>query len=161
MHHRLLALVGFAAVALSMPAAAPLHAQEEVEGVRIGLTYDPTAKPGIVVLPVAGAGGDSIRAMLQRDFDYRHRNNEIGGQGSDLSISPGADGRPNYPLYARLGATGIVQAAVTAAGGLTVQVHDVNKQNVARTRSFQLPSASQAAEWRLAVHAVADEIESW
>jgi len=160
MHLRLLSIAGLAAVALSAVSAAPMSAQD-VEGVRIGLTYDPSSKPGIAVLPVSGPGGDSIRTMLQRDFDYGDRINVIGGQGSDLDVPVGVGGRPNYALFARLGASGIVQAAATAGGGLNVQVHDVAKQNVARTRIFQLPSDPLSADWRMGVHAVADEIEAW
>ncbi len=161
MHHRSLALVGFVAAAFFNPLAAPLAAQQDVEGVRIGLTYDPTSKPGIVVLPVAGPAGDSIRTILQRDFDYGDRINVIGGQGNELNVPPGAGGAQNYAFYARLGATGLVEATSAAGGSLRVRVHDVNRQNVARTRTFQLPSTTLSSEWRLAVHAVADEIEAW
>lgn len=156
MHHRLFT----AAAVCLLVVSAPLGAQD-VEGVRIGLTYDPSAKPGIVVLPVSGPGGDSIRVMLQRDFDYGDRINVIGGQGGDLNVSPGSDGQPNYALYQRLGATGLVEATAMPNGTLRVRVHDVTKRAVARTRDFQLPSPTFSAEWRMGVHAVADEIEAW
>ena len=58
--------------------AAPLVAQDTTSrGVRIGLTYDPGSKPGVVVLPVSGARGDSIRAIVQRDLDYGDRVNAM------------------------------------------------------------------------------------
>ena len=41
--------------------SAPLIAQDTTRGVRIGLTYDPGSKPGIVVLPGRGLGADSSR----------------------------------------------------------------------------------------------------
>src|SRR5690606_30765183 len=141
MHQRPFALVCLVAAALFIPVAASLEAQD-VEGVRIGLTYDPSSKPGIVVLPIAGPAGDSIRTILQRDLDYGDRINVIGGQGSELSVPAGASGAPNYALYARLGATGVVEAVAAPGGALTVRVHDVNRKNVARTRAFQLPSAA-------------------
>lgn len=160
MHLRLLAATAIATVAISIATTTPIHAQD-VEGVRIGLTYDPSAKPGIVVLPVSGPAGDSIRTIVQRDFDYGDRINVIGGQGSDLGIPGGSGGALNYALYARLGASGIVQMIAAPGGGLTVQVHDVARRNVARTRTFQLPSAPLSAEWRMGLHAVSDEIEAW
>ncbi len=156
MHRRLL----FAAATLLAILAPRAHAQDP-EGVRIGLQYQPGTKPGIVVLPVAGPAGDSIRAILERDFDMGNRINVIGAGGPGLAIPPAAGGRLNYPLYARLGATGIVQVAPAAGGGgVTVQVHDVTRQAVARTRDFPLP-AGMSSDWRLALHAVADEIERW
>ena len=58
--------------------ATPLAAQDTTgRGVRIGLSYEPGSKPGVVVLPVIGASGDSVRAILQRDLDYGDRVNAI------------------------------------------------------------------------------------
>ena len=55
--------------------AVPLVAQDTTaqRGVRIGLTYQPGTRPGVVVLPVNGANGDSVRAILQRDLDFGDR----------------------------------------------------------------------------------------
>lgn len=160
MHLRLLTAVGAVAAAFQFALPAPVSAQD-VEGVRIGLVYDPSAKPGIVVLPVAGPQGDSIRTMLQRDFTYGNRINVIGAFSTAADAPPGPDGRPNYQLYGRLGATGLVQASLTPSGALKVDVHDVNRQNVARSRLFQLAASPLSSEWRMSVHAVADEIEAW
>ena len=77
-------------------------------GVRIGLTYDRNGKPGVVVTPVAGPQGDSVRTILSRDFDFSDRVNLI-----PLDSGPPPSGALNYALYARLSAVAVVQAAVT------------------------------------------------
>jgi len=93
--------------------AAPLVAQDTTSrGVRIGLTYDPGTKPGVVVLPVSGARGDSIRAIVQRDLDYGDRVNAIVLEGSAAQEAARASG-PNWPLLARLGAAAAVAVTPT------------------------------------------------
>jgi hypothetical protein len=47
-----------------------LSAQDSSTTVRIGLTYAAGTKPGVLVLPVSGENGDSVRAIIQRDLDY-------------------------------------------------------------------------------------------
>ena len=43
-------------------------------GIFLGGNYDPLRdKVGIAVLPVAGAFGDSVRAIVQRDLDFSDR----------------------------------------------------------------------------------------
>ena len=71
-------LVPGALLMLSAVALRPLAAQDNASrGVRIGLTYDPGSKPGVVVLPVTGTAGDSVRAIVQRDFDFGDRVNPV------------------------------------------------------------------------------------
>jgi hypothetical protein len=43
------------------------------EGVSLRLGYDPYTKPGVLVTPIGGAAGDSIRAIVQRDLDFGDR----------------------------------------------------------------------------------------
>jgi TolB protein len=136
-------------------------AQDSSLTVRIGLTYAPGSKPGVLVLPVNGATGDSVRAIFQRDLDYGDRANVIAGEALVMdTTSDGSRGKFNYPLYARLGAVALVQATVTAAG-LHVAVHDVRTQKVERVKDFPLPAAPLSPEWRQQVHAIADAVEFW
>jgi TolB protein len=127
------------------------------ECVKIGLRYDPNARPGVLVLPVGGEGGDSVRAILQRDLDY----------GDRVTVLPaGAEAaqngsRFNYPLLAQLGAAAVVQASVLPGGQLRVALHDVAAKRVVETRTFPLPGGASAADWRMRVHGVSDEIEGW
>jgi TolB protein len=140
--------------------ATPLAAQTDTTprtGVGLRLTYDAGTRPGVIVLPVRGAGGDSIRAILQRDLDYGDRVVVVTGGAAD---SPVTGGRINYDLAQKLGAAAVVQGTVTATG-VHVSVHDVSRQAVLTVKDFALPSGTFSPAWRLAVHAASDEVEQW
>ena len=152
---RFLTLTLGATVALS---AARVGAQDTTtRGVRIGLTYQPGVKPGVMVLPAPWLNGDSIRTIVERDLDYSDRVTVIPSVDSagTLSRTP-----LNYALFGRLGAAALVQLSPTTSG-VRVIVHDVAKARVLEQSDFALPLSPVTAEWRLAVHAVSDEIERW
>ena len=143
--------------------AGPLASQDTTaqRGVRIGLTYQPGTRPGVVVLPVSGANGDSVRVILQRDLDFGDRVEVIGAEGSTVAdVARSQGGTMNYQLWRQLGALAIVQANVTASG-VRVAVHDVAAGGVLNTRDFALPSPARSDGWRMALHGVSDEIERW
>lgn len=136
-------------------------AQDSSLTVRIGLTYAPGTKPGVLVLPVNGADGDSVRAILQRDLDYGDRATVIAGESIVMdTTSDGSRGKFNYPLYARLGAAAMVQATLTEAG-LHVAVHDVRSQRVERVKDFPLSAEPLSPDWRQQIHAISDAVEFW
>ena len=138
--------------------AAPLAAQDTTSrGVRIGLTYDPGAKPGVIVLPVNGARGDSIRAIIQRDFDHGDRVNAIVLDGSVAQDAARAAG-PNWPLLARLGAAAAVQVTPSPTG-FHVAVYNVATKQTALVRDFASTAAPDSRAWRAALHGIADELE--
>jgi TolB protein len=150
-------------VVLVLAPIVAIRAQDSTaRGVTIGLSYDPSSRPGIVVLPVAGATGDSVRAIVQRDLDYSDRFTVIPIAGSDPNAFRGdAPGSAlNYPLFARLGAVAVVQMTPTD-GGVHVALHDVAKGSVLSVDDFALPAQLGGREWRMAVHGVSDEIERW
>jgi TolB protein len=157
-------LVGaLAAIVLSAPAV--LRAQDSAKGVRIGLRYDPGTKPGVAVLPITGSAGDSLRAILERDFDYSDRLAVVTLTAADGALLTGetSAGRPaplNFPLFAKLGAAAVVQVTPTPRG-LHVTLHDVAAAKVASVEEFLLPRAELSREWRLAVHGVADVVHEW
>ena len=131
-------------------------------GVMISGTYDPLRdKIGITVLPVAGAYGDSIRTIISRDLDFSDRFTVIAVDSADPNaLRPAAGGALNYPLFARLSATAVVQ--ITSVGsGLHVVLHDVGHTKIANTGDFALPAAGLGRDWRQGVHRVTDEIERW
>jgi TolB protein len=138
--------------------AAPLLAQDTTSrGVRIGLSYDPGTKPGIVVLPVSGARGDSIRAIVQRDLDYGDRINSIlldPAASRDAARGTG----PNWPLLARLGAAAAVQVTPTAAG-FHVAVYNVATRQTALVKDYATTAAADSRAWRQALHGISDELE--
>jgi TolB protein len=125
-------------------------------GVRIGIAYT-TDRPGVIVLPITGPAGDSIRAVLQRDLDYGDRAAVVG---QDAIATTAEAGPLNYDLLARLGAAAAVQATVTAAG-VHITLHDVGAKKVAEVEDFALPGTALSREWRHAVHGVSDALEEW
>lgn len=154
-------------IALAMLAAvSPRFARAQdttYRGITLVGNYDPTRdKISIVVLPVSGAYGDSVRTIVQRDLDYSDRFNVIAVDSADPSAlrGEGPAARLNYSLFARLGASGIVQ--ITPAGnGLHVALHDVAKSQVVNVADFPLPAAGLGRDWRMAVHRASDEVERW
>jgi TolB protein len=147
-------LAAAAVLVLTAAAARLTYAQDTTRGVHIGLQYQPGTRPGVVVLPVLGVGGDSAQAIIQRDLDYGDRVTIISG------IDPGGAGTANvnYPLFAKLGAAAIVQAFL-APTTLHVLVHDVHGQKILVTKDFAVPTTVNSPEWRFALHAASDQIE--
>ncbi|HJU88117.1 MAG TPA: hypothetical protein VJ672_01915 [Gemmatimonadaceae bacterium] len=142
-------------------AAQSAGAQDTTRGVRIGLTYTPGTKPGVVVLPIVGTAGDSVRAIIARDFDHSDRIEVIGREGTtSFAAAQNAGSSVNYGLWKSLGAAAIVQGQITG-GGLNVALHDVARGRVIQVRDFTLPAGALNSEWRMAVHGVSDEIERW
>lgn len=144
-----------AIVFLTAVAASYTRAQDTThKGVHIGLQYRQGTRPGVVVLPMLGVGGDSAQAMIQRDLDYGDRVTIIGNVGPVGATTANV----NYPLFAKLGAAAIVQGFLGPTT-LHVLVHDVGGQKILATRDFAVPSTVGTPEWRFAVHAASDEIE--
>ena len=138
--------------------AVPGAAQDPARGVRIGISYT-TDKPGVVVLPISGSAGDSIRAIIQRDLDFGDRAAVV-GQDAIPTQPDDASGQLNYALLARLGAAAAVQATVTGAG-VRVTLHDVGAKRVAESEDFAIPGTALSREWRHGVHGVSDVLEEW
>src|SRR4051812_31722718 len=139
------------ALVLSLALVLPLAARAQdttQKGVRIGLTYDPGTRPGVLVLPVAGTAGDSIGAIVRRDLDFGDR---VAVLDAGIAGAPMAGQGLDYPLVAKLGAAAVLQMTVTAAG-LHVALHDVAQRRVVQVRDFPLAAAPLGAGWRLAVH---------
>jgi TolB protein len=143
---------------VTVAAAGSAGAQDTTRGVRIGLEYRPGSQPGIVVLPVRGSDGDSIRAIFRRNFENGDRIRVISLDDSPDAQRPAA--APNYALYSRLGVAGIVQATQTPAG-VHVALHDVASGRVIEVEDFPIRAAALGRDWRWAVHGVSDEIEQW
>ena len=116
----------------------------------------------MIVLPVRGAAGDSIREILQRDLRFSGRVVVAALSTRDLAAPGlgGAAGPLDYPLLARMGAHAVVQPTVTA-GGLHVAVHDVGKRQVLKAGDFAIPAGFPGRDWRMAVHAASDEVLQW
>ena len=126
-------------------AARPASAQDTTRGVRIGLTFAPGTKPGVVVLPIAGAAGDSVRAILARDFDYSDRIEVIGREGtSSFDAAQNAGSAVNYGLWKSLGAAVVVQGQMTG-GGVNVALHDVARETPVAASRETVPEVQALA----------------
>jgi len=143
---------------LMLSIAAPLAAQDSTSrGVRIGLTYDPGSKPGVAVLPVTGPTGDSVRAIVQRDFDFGDRVNPIVLDPTTATEATRASG-PNWPLLARLGAAAAVQITPTASG-FHLAVYNVATKQTALIKDYTTSVAPLSRAWRATLHGIADDLE--
>jgi len=144
--------------------AAPVRAQDTTyKGITLNAQYNPLRdKVGIAVLPVTGAFGDSIRAIISRDLDYSDRFTVIPVDSTDPSAlrAPGAGAGLNYPVFVHMAAAAIVQITPVATG-LHVVLHDAARGQVVNVNEFAIPSGGLGRDWRLAVHGVSDEIERW
>ena len=136
----------------------PLAAHDTTRAVRIGLTYDPGNKPGVVVLAPRGGGADSIHAILERDLDFGDRVNVIALDAAALAEMARASA-PMWAVLAKLGAAAAVQVTPTPAG-LHLAVYDVAKQATALVRDVPAPSATNMREWRGALHGISDDVEA-
>ena len=135
-----------------------LEAQDTIpQGVRVGLTYDPSSRPGVFVTSVAGANADTVRAMLARNLDFGDRLTVI-----SADAGPPPVGRINYELYAKMGASALVQASVTPQGSLHVAVHDIAGKKVLNVSDFAFNGSKELSPaWRMVVHRASDEVERW
>lgn len=158
---RSLRVFAFSLAAAILPVAA--GAQDTTfRGIKLGGAYDPLRdKMPIAVMPIAGAFGDSVRAIIQRDLDYSDRFLVIAVDSADPNaLRTSAGGGLSYPLFARIGAGAVVQ--ITAVGtGLHVALHDVAKGQVVNVADIPLSSSGLSRDWRLSVHRVSDEVERW
>ena len=137
-------------VALAL-VASPLFGQDTV---RVGITYQPGVRPGLVVLPAPGL--DSVRAIVDRDLGFSDRFEVI-----SLTQTPGSMPRGpaaiNYPFYRNLGAVLAVELVPGAGSQVTMRLHDLAAERLREEITFT-PDRSGAGDSRLSVHRISDEI---
>ncbi len=127
-------------------------------GVELIGRYNVSKRPLVVVRPVAATtpqAGQLVTDILQRDLQYSDRF-EMGAVPERLASGP-----IDYRAWNSLNVWYLVAAALSPAaqGGfqLRAELHDVVYGNVKATVVQNLP-AVDAADFRLSVHAVADEL---
>ena len=151
-----------AGLAASLLRGTSLAAQDTTrvdEGVRVGVDYRPGVRPGLVVLP--GPGLDSVRAIVQRDLDFTDRFEmvTVGDPPSSTDRTSAEAGPVNYELYKTLGAEFAVELN-QAGNGVMVRLYDLNAARLRNQQTASLPTPS-AADFRLEVHRLSDEIARW
>lgn len=140
-------------VAAIVLAAAPLAAQDTV---RVGITYQPGVRPGLVVLPAPGL--DSVQAIVARDLDFSDRFEVI-----VLTQPPPADGagqKPqaiNYAFYRTLGASLAVDLAPASGSFVRMRLHDLAAEKI-RSEVVLPVEKSGIGDGRLSIHGLSDEI---
>jgi TolB protein len=148
--------------------AAPVWAQQHdpdfvPSGVRIGLLYEEAYRPRFAVEPLRAYSpaayrvADEVHFIMQRDLDYSDRFNMVNvpHRMSEDEID-----------YARWNAMGVdyltTGELIEADDGyeLRLTLHDVVYNTINQSEAFQIPDP-QAPDFRMAVHAVADEVVLW
>ena len=151
MNPRYLTVAAF--VAISAAAVATRACGQEPTptqpGVRLGINYPRGTTPKVIVMPVDSTPGDSVRTILQRDFDYSDRITPLVVDDMTLlgmTPAPGQD--YNYSLFANLGAAAIVQAK-RSASGFQVSLYDVSTKRRIDSRDFRITTAPPNRDSRL------------
>ncbi|HEY0527615.1 MAG TPA: hypothetical protein VGD02_02210 [Gemmatimonadaceae bacterium] len=128
-------------------------------GVRLGLSYTPGSKPGVIVLPVQDDYDDSLRVIVSRDLDYSDRFTVISLDSKTLQgLVPPPGGKINFALVAKFGAAMLVRITPTTEG-LHVAAYDVGRQQLLQSEHFLFDQRDR--DWRFALHGVSDRIEEW
>ena len=146
--------LALAAAALAF--AAPAAAQDSVV-VQLRTTYETEQAPGFVVLPFGGAGGEAVRAIVQRDLQFSDRFTVREGTGARA-------GEPvNLEVWSERGADWVLAGSVAPrAGGLslTLTLYDAVYGQKKGEGTFPIPAAD-ARGFRMAAHAAADQVVRW
>lgn len=148
--------------ALLLFIALPALAQDP-QGVRLGLLYQPEYQPGLVVLPFGAEGAaagiaDGVRGIVRQDLDYSDRF-ELREAGAGAR----AGERVDLAMWKDRGADLVLQGDLTPSGpGATLRLvlHDAVYGQVKHQGTFALPPRGDPG-FRMAVHAVSDEVVRW
>ena len=118
------------------------HAQEPRAGRPADARVSPGRGPGSSCCRCAGAQGDSIRAILERDLDFGDRVSVVALPAARRGVA-GARRRPADQLGAAraAGRRGRGAGRRRRRAGVTVTVHDVGRQAVLRFAEFPLRGA--------------------
>jgi TolB protein len=142
----------------------PSLVSAQVEGVRLGLMYQPEYQPGIVVLPFAAEGAaqpvaQPIHGIIRQDLDFSDRFEMLSGAAGTLPGEP-----VNLELWKERGADWVLDGALEPgpAGGtlLRLVLHDAVYGQVKGDATFVVPAQGDP-NFRMAVHAAADEVVRW
>jgi len=135
----------------------PLAARAQ-DTVRVVGRYDPSIRPGLVILP-AGQGLDSVRAILARDLDYSDRFEVIAlPEGAPVAGTDGAKAI-NYALYRTLRATLAVEVG-GQAGSVAIRLYDLTNEQVKNEATIPI-ELTGVGEARMTIHRAADDVVMW
>lgn len=138
-------------------------AGQDPEGVRLGLLYQSVYQPGLVVLPFAPEPGVEdlarpIHTIIRQDMEFSDRF-EV------LNPGPAIPGDSvNLPLWKERGADWVINGSLSPGerGGtlLRLTLYDAVFGQRRAEEVFELPAQGDP-NFRMAVHAVSDEVVMW
>lgn len=143
-----------AVFALVLLGASPLAVSAQ-DTVRVGITYRPGIRPGLVVLPAPGL--DSVHAIVARDLDFSDRFEVI--PLTQTAPSEGARGTPaiNYEFYRTLGAALALELIPAGEGSVIGRLYDLAAERQQAEVSVPLDRTG-VGDGRMTVHRLSDEI---
>jgi TolB protein len=161
MHRKLLALLSLTCLAVASTATRAA-AQDQPAGIRLGAPYN-VQRPLLAVRPLAGPAPvaearDSVTRIIGRDLGYSSRYNMLGAVPAQLQEGP-----VDYRQWNALNVVYLVAGEVvpgTRGYTLRLVVHDVVYGRTINERQFSIPALTDP-DFRMAVHAVSDEIVRW
>ena len=131
------------------------------KGVQLKLVYETQYRPRVAVQPFSGAGGDpaveEAHRIIQRDLDYSDRFDML------FRIPESLLEGSEYSRWNDLGVVYLVTGGMERSDAgyrLRLALHDVVYGSVKEIRQFDLPTLD-APDFRMAVHAVSDEVVRW
>ncbi len=131
--------------------------------VRVGILYQPSFRPGIIMPPISATDdmrklADSAREIILRDFDLGDRF-QVMRAGDDVPL----EGPVNYNLWDQMGAVWLVIGALEGSPEspvLRLSLHDVVFKLLQDVQAFELPPVGNA-DMRLALHRASDRVTEW
>lgn len=167
--HRTALITALAAAVLAAAGTlTPAIAQEEGRDsiptdVRVGILYQPSFRPGIVMPAIEAPDelrelADSARAIILRDLSYSDRLNPM-QVGEDIPQR----GPINYALWDELGAVWLLIGVIEGPPDspvLRLSLHDVVFKLLQDVRAFDLPPLRHP-DVRMALHRAADQVIEW
>ena len=132
-------------------------------GVRLRLVYQTQYRDRVAVQPFTGQGAgralDEVHRIIRRDLDYSDRFEMLFNIPMALQT-----GTADYAAWNDLGVvylvTGSMQRSDDGGYGLRLALHDVVYGSVRELQYFELPPLD-GPDFRMAVHAAADEVVRW
>lgn len=118
-------------------------------------------RPSIIVVTDDTTQGDSVRAILERDFDNGDRIRIIVLDSVSRVVCFTPDSlAPVYEELARYN-TSVALRVLRTRSGVRVALFDVPRRRLRRAASFHVAWDSLGVVSRMDVHRVADEVERW
>jgi TolB protein len=153
----------FAAVALVPSLVAAQRDTSRVPtGVVLSTRYSVLKRPTVAVRP--GEGSAELQTVARQISDILHRDLDFSDRFQMLQTPEALAGGPvNYQQWNSLNVVYLVTSEVLIGGNgyqLNVTLHDVPFTTAKQAYTFNLPPA-QSPSFRMAVHAVSDEVVRW